>query len=245
MNIQDLRKPLSVNDIEFRVQSINNGKYATILAYKDARCDMNRLDEVVGPLNWKREHSRENANCTVSIFDPETKQWVSKEDTGTESMTEAQKGLASDSFKRACFNWGIGRELYGYPRISIKLNDSEVIDQGEGRKPRYKAGYNFNLKNWNIKLDVDDNGVVKHLVFTDDKGNIRYEFGGIGKQEKPTTPQPKAEPKQGSFSKAKAIESLNKLPEERKQKMCKFFEVEKVESMSVAQLKEALNLLNK
>lgn len=107
-------RPLRADEIEVRVGSIGP-KGVTLLLYKDARVDMKLLDEVVGPFNWKREHSRENANCTVSIYDDEKKEWVSKEDTGTQSFTEAEKGLASDSFKRACFNWGIGRELYSSP----------------------------------------------------------------------------------------------------------------------------------
>ena len=80
---------------------------------------MNILDETVGAMDWKREHTRNNANCIVSIWDKEKQQWISKEDTGTESNTEAEKGLASDSFKRACVNWGIGRELYTAPFIWI------------------------------------------------------------------------------------------------------------------------------
>ncbi len=76
---------------------------------------MDILDETVGVYNWKREHTRDNANCIVSIYDQEKKEWISKEDTGTESNTEKEKGLASDSFKRACVNLGIGRELYTAP----------------------------------------------------------------------------------------------------------------------------------
>ena len=83
---------------------------------------MNLLDEVVGPMNWKRQHTRDNANCIVSLWDDDKKEWVSKEDTGSESNTEAEKGLASDSFKRACFNWGIGRELYTAPFIWISAD---------------------------------------------------------------------------------------------------------------------------
>ena len=105
MSIEKLREPLKVTEIDFRIQSINKGKYATILAYKDARADMNRLDESVGALNWKREHKNNNHNCVVHIYCQEKKEWVSKEDTGTESAAEKEKGLASDSFKRACFNW--------------------------------------------------------------------------------------------------------------------------------------------
>ena len=144
MNLQDLSKPLTIDQIDFRVQSINKGGYAIILAYKDARVDMQRLDEVCGPLNWKRQHINNNHNCIVSIWCDEKKEWVSKEDTGTESNTDAQKGLASDSFKRACFNWGIGRELYDYPLIQVKLNQNEYrIEDGKA-----KATWDLKIKEW-------------------------------------------------------------------------------------------------
>jgi hypothetical protein len=104
------------------VQSVKeNG--LVLLLYKDARVDMNILDETVGASNWQREHyeCKGNLFCRVGIC-VETKkgesvfpEWVWKSDCGTESNTEAQKGEASDSFKRACFNWGIGRELYTAP----------------------------------------------------------------------------------------------------------------------------------
>lgn len=97
---------LKADEIEVRVGNVSKTG-ATFLLYKDARCDMQLLDETVGSLNWKREHTRDNANCIVSIYDTDKKEWVSKEDTGTESNTEKEKGLASDSFKRACFNWGV------------------------------------------------------------------------------------------------------------------------------------------
>ena len=116
---------LTAREIECRIQQVKpNG--LSLLLYKDARCDQAILDETVGPMNWKREHSRDNRNCTVSIWDDEKKQWVGKEDTGTESNTEAEKGLASDSFKRACVNWGIGRELYTAPFIWIPADKCEI-----------------------------------------------------------------------------------------------------------------------
>ena len=111
-------RPLRADEVEVRLSRCTK-KGAFFLLYKDARCDMNILDETVGPMRWKREHARDNANCVVSIYDEGTGQWVSKEDTGTESNTEAEKGLASDSFKRACVNWGIGRELYTKINIFI------------------------------------------------------------------------------------------------------------------------------
>ena len=129
-------RDLRADEIECRVQSVKaNG--LVLLLYKDARCDMNMLDEAVGAMNWQREHTRENANCVVSIWDAEKDQWVSKEDTGTESNTEAQKGLASDSFKRACFNWGIGRELYTAPFTWIPADKCNITKDNKGKDACY------------------------------------------------------------------------------------------------------------
>ena len=144
MKLSNLSKPLEIDDIDFRVQSINKGGYATILAYKDARVDIKRLNEVCGVLGWKREHTRDNKNCIVSIWDQENHHWVSKEDTGTESQADSQKGLASDSFKRACFNLGIGIELYDYPVIQIKLEPNEFKIEGG----RARQTYELKLKQW-------------------------------------------------------------------------------------------------
>ena len=176
MNLKDLQKPLSIQDIDFRIQSINKGKYATILAYKDARVDMNRLDEVVGVLNWKREHSRDNKNCIVSVWCDDKKEWVSKEDTGSESMAEANKGLASDSFKRACFNLGIGRELYDYPVISIKLLDNEVQEYNG----KFKQSFGLKLKEWKWISQFTD-GKITGLACQDNNGKTRFNWGKFTK----------------------------------------------------------------
>ena len=125
-------RDLRADEIECRVaQAKANG--VSLLLYKDARCDQNILDETVGAMNWMRHHCRENANCIVSIWDEKKQMWVDKEDTGTESNTEKEKGLASDSFKRACFNWGIGRELYTAPFIWIKAEDCTSLMQSGDR----------------------------------------------------------------------------------------------------------------
>ena len=176
MNIKDLQKPLPIESIDFRVQSVNKGGYATILAYKDARVDMNRLDSVVGALNWKREHFDSNKTCRVSIFNEKTSQWISKEDVGTVSNTEAAKGLASDSFKRACFNWGIGRELYDYPLISIKLLVNEFDNASK------KATWDFKLKEWEWFSQFTD-GKLTYLAAKDNNGKKRFEHGIFTKKE--------------------------------------------------------------
>ena len=120
---------LKAEEISCRVNQIND-KGLTLLLYKDARVDMDILDETVGCMNWKKEYTRDNRNCIVSIWDEEKKEWISKEDTGTESNNEAEKGLASDSFKRACVNWGIGRELYTAPFIYIPASKVEITPKG-------------------------------------------------------------------------------------------------------------------
>lgn len=125
-------RTLNASEIDCRVATIN-AKGLTLLLYKDARVDQNILDETVGPMNWQRHHSRENANCTVALWDEDKRQWIEKEDTGKESFTEAEKGLASDSFKRACFNWGIGRELYSAPFIWISAENADIKQGGSGK----------------------------------------------------------------------------------------------------------------
>lgn len=125
-------RDLKSNEIDVRIAQITeNG--LSLLLYKDARVDQDILDETVGPMNWQRKHTRDNANCIVEIWDKEKQQWISKEDTGTESFTEKEKGLASDSFKRACFNWGIGRELYTAPFIWITKDKCNITKNAQGK----------------------------------------------------------------------------------------------------------------
>ena len=140
-------RDLRADEIECRVaQAKENG--VSILLYKDARCDQTILDETVGAMNWQRQHTRDNANCIVSIWDENKKLWVSKEDTGTESNTEKEKGLASDSFKRACFNWGIGRELYTAPFIWIK---AESLTASRQNGQRYQCFDTFEVEKIRIE----------------------------------------------------------------------------------------------
>lgn len=148
-------RKLKADEIECRIGQIK-ATGLTLLLYKDARCDMNVLDETVGPLNWKREHTRDNRNCIVSIYDEDKKEWIGKEDTGTESNTEADKGLASDSFKRACVNWGIGRELYTAPFIWVKKEDCNIsATSGD----RFRCYDKFKV----VKLTYKKNGDIDGL----------------------------------------------------------------------------------
>ena len=153
-------RDLKADEIECRVaQVFKSGSGFSLLLYKDARCDMNILDEAVGAMNWQRSHTRDNANCIVSIWDEDKKVWVSKEDTGTESNTEAEKGLASDSFKRACFNWGIGRELYTAPRIAVY--------DGDPKTDRFEVD----------TITIEDKKIVGLSIKNSKTGAIVYTFG--------------------------------------------------------------------
>ena len=155
---------LKASEIDVKPQTVKENGFSLLL-YKNARVDMDVLDETVGPMNWQRKHSRENANCIVSIYDEDKKIWVEKEDTGTESFTEKEKGLASDSFKRACFNWGIGRELYTSPFIWI--SDSKYIKKN--KEGKLTLTDKFSVK----EITVVDK-VITELEIIDSKGTVVF-----------------------------------------------------------------------
>ena len=159
---------LRADEIDARVARASK-KGVSLLLYKDARCDQNILDETVGPFNWQRTHSRDNANCTVSIWDPEKCQWIGKEDTGTESYMEREKGLASDSFKRACFNWGIGRELYTAPDIFIYAKDLDSLREDGNRWVCYDR---FEVKS----IEYDGRKITKVEIRNLNNGGV-FPFG--------------------------------------------------------------------
>ena len=159
----------------------------SLLLYKDARVDMTILDETVGPMFWQRHHTRDNANCIVSIWDDGMKQWIEKEDTGTESNTEAEKGLASDSFKRACFNWGIGRELYTAPFIWIPSDKCNIYNRG-GKGA-------CNDKFYVGQITITDGQITSLLIMNASMNNkVVFEFGKLAKKE-PEAPAAPAKPK--------------------------------------------------
>ena len=152
---------LTANDVECRIKKITN-EGAVLLLYKTARVDMRILDEVYGSMNWQRHHEVINNNlfCTISVWDSEKSQWISKQDVGTESNAEVEKGQASDAFKRAGFAWGIGRELYDAPFIWIS-----------GKFSKYDR---FHVTD--IQYDREKQAFTRLTIF-DDKGKERYRLG--------------------------------------------------------------------
>ena len=172
---------LRADEIDCRPQTVKAGG-CSLLLYKDARCDMTILDEIYGSLNWKREHTRDNHNCIVSVWNSDIQQWISKEDTGIESSSpdSAAKGLASDSFKRACVNFGIGRELYTAPFIWIKLSPGETYTDSKGRT-QLAVGLKFFVK----EIEYKDR-VITGLTISDGKTDRFTMHGTDYTQQKPT-----------------------------------------------------------
>ena len=159
-------RTLRADELDCRVGTCNE-KGFTLLLYKDARCDQNILDETVGAENWQRDHKEVKGNlfCGVSIWDDVKKQWITKWDCGVESNTEKEKGEASDSFKRACFNWGIGRELYTAPFIYVKGN-TEKNNKGKD-VPSFRS-----LKV--SEIEYTDGKITKLAIIGD--GEVIYTF---------------------------------------------------------------------
>lgn len=167
---------LKANEIDVRVGTINE-KGATLLLYKDARVDMNILDE--SGVKWKRSHELINGNlfCTISVFDEEIGEWISRQDVGVESNTEKEKGQASDAFKRAGFNFGIGRELYTAPFTWISADTYNGFINGKtpNGKDRWATYDKFAVD----KISYDDNKEISELVIRNTKSNkIVFNFGG-------------------------------------------------------------------
>ena len=157
---------LRKDEISVRQNQIKNGN-VFLLLYKDARVDMALLDELFTPMGWKKSYREVAGNlfCTISAYDPDTKQWVDKEDVGTESNIEKAKGEASDAFKRAGFNWGIGRELYTSPVIAVKLKNGELFN-GRCYTSFYVSDIAYN-----------ENREICKLEIVDGSGEVRFSWG--------------------------------------------------------------------
>lgn len=151
---------LHADEIECRVAMVTETG-VSLLLYKDARVDQRILDETFTTFGWKRSHQVIDGNlyCTVEVWDTEKSQWIGKQDVGKESYAEKEKGQASDSFKRACVNWGIGRELYSAPFIWVPVEKVHIqrIKEKYVTKDRFQvADINYNDKREIIGLQIQN-----------------------------------------------------------------------------------------
>lgn len=239
-------RTLRPDEVECRVASISE-KGLSLLLYKDARVDQNVLDETVGIMNWKREHQMigDRLYCTVSVWDPDKKQWISKQDVGTESYTEKEKGQASDSFKRACFNLGIGRELYTAPFIWIKSPDCRIVEKS-GKKACYDK---FRV----TEMDVN-NGIITALEIRNDSlDRVVYCFSlpDGGTQQKADDERANAELTEQAGravidgTKVKVIRDTIRRKGLSESSILGHYKLKKFEDMTIAHWTNAMNLLER
>lgn len=183
---------LKAEDIEVRVNKLipcygenEQGEKITyykadLLLYKNARVDMNYLDNYVGAFRWQRSHRTDGTDfiCILSIYDDDRNCWVSKEDVGEFSNVAAQKGRASDAFKRAATNWGIGRELYTAPRIVLQLKAHETYLNNKTKNVALSNSVSF------VVSEIEyTNNVITALVIKDNLGNYRFAYPDAKRKE--------------------------------------------------------------
>lgn len=164
-------RPLTKDEIDCRVATCKDSG-VSLLLYKDARVDQNILDETFGIFGWQRSHQLIDGNlyCTVSIRNPDTGEWVHKQDVGKESNAEKEKGQASDSFKRACFNLGIGRELYTAPFIWVPKELVTIKKDNKGKDTTYDK---FSV----ISIRTEGGKIVQLEIQNDTRKCVVYTYG--------------------------------------------------------------------
>lgn len=192
----DMIRLLNPEEIECRIGTISE-KGLSLLLYKDARADMKILDEHYGPMNWQRRHEVIGGNlyCTVSVWDEDKQQWISKSDVGTESYTEKEKGQASDSFKRACVSLGIGRELYTAPFIWIAAAKVKI----ENRNGKYTTYDKFRVSD----ISYNDNREICGITIVNQNGACVFSLISSNNNK----PEPK---KDVGFNVASREETVNR-----------------------------------
>lgn len=162
-------RKLKADEIECRVAQVT-AKGCSLLLYKTARTDATILTEVYGEL-WQNDFKVIDGKMYggIGVWNKELNQWLWRWDCGTESNTEAEKGQASDCFKRAGFKFLIGQELYKAPFIFIQC---ETVKEGS----KYKL-VNPYTKYQVADIGYSDNGDITKLKIVDDKGNTAFELG--------------------------------------------------------------------
>lgn len=172
-----LFRSLRADEIEVRIDQVFE-RSCRLLLYKDARCDRRILDETFGAMNWKSDYEEIGGVlfCTVSVWDKEKQQWISKTDCGVESNQEAEKGRASDAFKRACFAWGIGRELY--TRLNLTAYNLQTAKSTKnGKDVFYLTGSDKYIKFFVDELEIDEEREkITHIRIIDKNDNIVVDY---------------------------------------------------------------------
>ena len=247
-------RDLLPDEIELRVGSTNDSGFQLLL-YKNARVDMALLDEVVGVGNWQREHIilGNDIYCRLGIWNKELNQWIWKTDAGASGSIEEEKSKASDSFKRAATNFGLGRCLYTAPFVWIVTKDKNGKLTGEDKKTcRYSVKV-IAYTNHKISQLVIINDKTKQVVFSYGYKENNSQNADLTPKTTETQPTPAVEEPKGSI----ATEDLAKIRQiislyNREESRTKFFayventyKVKYLEELSLSQGKEIVKMLEK
>lgn len=144
----ELERPFPVDKIHWRVGATTSDKKKGIaLAYIDARHVMRRLDDVMGPC-WQNKYTLSDGRlliCEITLLINGI--WLTRSNGAGDTDVEAEKGKASDAFKRAAVQWGIARYLYSLPNEWVKI---------EPAGKSYKLAEIPNLPKWATPEGYDE-----------------------------------------------------------------------------------------
>lgn len=230
-------RDLKADEIECRIGVLRaNG--LSLLLYKNARVDMDILDEEIGADSWQRDHKaiKDNMYCGVSIWDDNKKQWITKWDAGKESNTEAEKGEASDSFKRACVNWGIGRELYTSPFIWIPSTKCNIEQTEKG----YKCNDRFKVS----EIEIVNKQITKVSIINSNSGVEVFNWD-IDKQVKIEPIKDRTITKDEAKNLYGLLKSKGLEDESIQDTLQKGYGIEKLEQLTATQYVEIVKKLSK
>lgn len=240
-------RKLTANDVEARVQSCDDRGFVLLL-YKNARCDMNILDETVGAENWQREHYECKGNLFCRVGINTNSNWVWKADCGTESNTEKEKGESSDSFKRACFNWGIGRELYTAPKT--KINGHTKLTKRNGKDVYVPEYYTYDVVRLEVSDDIPRKITALTIVGKSMEGgyheDVIFDWTDKSVPKAPSKATPKTERNAEAKATPKQIEILKKrYTGKNLTKLLEANSISTIEEISMAKASELISKLNK
>ena len=249
-------RTLKASEIDCRISQIASN-WLTLLLYKDARVDMDILDETLGVMNWKKDYQLIDGQlfCTISIWDKDKEQWISKQDVGVESFSQEEKGRASDAQKRSAFCFGIGRELYTAPSIFITpkkdmgkntkkkdengedIYEPEFFCKNPSEQDEQKKKYDTKTRFYVSYIDYDNDRKIKDLEIRDNKGNIR--FRQLTRETE----------KEFLKTSQELTELINKIEEKDdkfdREKFYEYFKVKSDTQLTYEQKLEVIKLLNK
>ena len=248
-NGNNLIRLLRADEIECRV-AMANGNGVSLLLYKDARVDQRILDEVFGIFGWKRSHQCIDGSlyCTVEVYNKETGEWVAKQDVGSNGEQQKEKSQASDSFKRACFNWGIGRELYSAPFIWVPAGKVAIQKKGD----KYFCNEHFSVSS----IAYNEGREITGLVILDSKNQTVYEMkqrasGRAGAKEAVKEASGKKPKETKGSSQTVSAEQMNALAEElvrtgvEVEQVKERYQIDSMETMSREVYRKVMNALAK